>query len=64
MELTDARIKRDNNDLQKISAKLVGFSPFAPDPSLRNIVTGVVAHDGVNVHEYKGVSSTIMQKMV
>lgn len=63
-ELTDARIKRDNNDLQKISAKLVGFSPFAPDPSLRNIVTGVVAHDGVNVHEYKGVSSTIMQKMV
>lgn len=63
-ELTDARMKRDSNDLQKISDKLVGFSPFAPDPSLRNIVTGVVAQDGINVHEYKGVGSTIMQKMV
>ena len=63
-DLTEARMKRDATDLEEISAKLVAWSPFSPDSSLRNVVTGVVADEGVNVHEYKSVGCKIMQKMI
>ena len=63
-ELTDTRKKRDISDLSKINTKLSGFSPFSSDPSLRNIVNGVVAQEGVNVHEHDNVGRLIMQKMV
>nr|XP_006818341.1 PREDICTED: peptidyl-glycine alpha-amidating monooxygenase B-like [Saccoglossus kowalevskii] len=45
-DLTEARMKRDTADLEKISSKLAVCSPFSPDSSLRNIVTGVVAEEG------------------
>ena len=57
-------MKRDATDLEEISAKLVAWSPFSPDSSLKNVVTGVVADEGVNVHEYKSVGCKIMQKMI
>jgi len=41
-----------------------GCSPFSPDPSLRNIVNGVVAKEFVNVHEYEEVGRMIMHNMV
>ncbi len=63
-DLTEARMKRDAADVEKISSKLVGWSPFLPDPSLRNIVTGVVPEEGVNVHEYESVGHKIMHKMI
>ena len=49
-ELTESMMRRVLADLEKISSKLVGCSPFSPDPSLRNIVNGVVAEEFVNVH--------------
>ena len=60
----EARMKRDAADLEKISSKLVIWSPFSPDSSLRNVVTGVVAEDGVNVHDYDSVGRNIMHKMI
>ena len=46
-ESTEARIKRDSSDLANIHAKLVTCTPFFEDPSLRNIVNGVVAPEDV-----------------
>lgn len=63
-DVTEGRMQRDLSDLEKIKSKLVGCSPFSPDPSLRNIVNGVVAQEGVNVHEYESVGRKIMQKII
>ena len=57
-------MKRDAADLEKITSKLAIWSPFSPDSSLRNVVTGVVAEDGVNVHDYDSVGRNIMHKMI
>ena len=37
--------------------------PFSPDPSLRNIITGVVAQEDVNVHEFDIIGNEIIKKM-
>lgn len=51
-ELCSARMIRDKSDSQLILSKLQAFSPFTPESSLRNIVTGVTADlANVNVHE-------------
>ena len=63
-ESTEARMKRDHSDLEKIKEKLSTCTPFSPDPSLRNIVTGIVAKEDVNVHEFETVGSEIVEKMV
>ena len=63
-EATPARIERDAADLSKISTKLNAFSPFSSDPSLRNIITGVVAQEDINVHEYASVGNEIIKRMV
>ena len=63
-DLTEARMKRDAADLEKISSKLVVWSPFSPDSALRNVVTGVVAEEGVNVHEYESIGCKIVCKMI
>ena len=57
-------MKRDAADLEKITSKLAIWSPFSPDSPLRNVVTGVVAEDGVNVHDYDSVGRNIMHKMI
>ena len=54
-ESTEAKKKRDAVDLEEINSKRGAWSPFSPDPSLRNVVTGVVAEEAVNVHEYESV---------
>ena len=48
-DLTEARIKRDGSDLEKIRTKLAACSPFTSDPTLRNIVNGIVAGPDVNI---------------
>ena len=63
-DMTEARMKRDLGDLEKISTKLAGCSPFSTDPSLRNIVNGVVAAEDVTVHEYDSVARKVIQKMI
>ena len=62
-DATNARQARDNKD----SFALIGFlqdrNPFSPDPSLRNIVTGVVAEDRVNDTDAKKVGKAIVDTM-
>ena len=62
-EMSGARMKRDQADLAKIKEKLELCSPFSTDPTLRNIITGVVTQDGVNVDEYQKVRRHIIDKM-
>lgn len=62
-ELTEARIMRNQADLAKIKEKLEVCSPFSTDPTLRNIVTGVIAQDSVNVDNYRSVGTQILEKM-
>ena len=61
---TDARIERDASDLSKISTKLISCSPFSSDPSLRNIINGLVAKEDVDVHEYESVGRNIIERMI
>lgn len=63
-ESSEARMKRDHADLEKMKEKLSACKPFSPDPSLRNIVTGVVAKEDVNAHEYEIVGKEIVEKMI
>ena len=61
---TEARIKRDASDLNKIRAKLASCSPFTSDPTLRNIINGIVAGSEVNVHDYESVGNKVIADMI
>jgi 5'-3' exonuclease len=61
---TDARMERNASDLAKISAKLTSCSPFSSDPSLRNIINGIVAKEDVNVNEYESIGKNIIKRMI
>ena len=63
-ETTDARLNRDVHDLAKINSRLIPFTPFSEDRSLRNIVTGIEAPSDTNVHEDKAVGMNIINTMV
>ena len=63
-ETTDARLNRDIHDLAKINSRLIPFTPFSEDRSLRNSVTGIEALSDTNVHEYKAVGMNIINTMV
>jgi len=55
---------RDSFDLEKLKASLDIYSPFSRDPTLRNIVNGVVAEGDVNVHEFESVGRKLIDKMI
>ena len=57
-------MKRDASDLDKIQQKLAPCSPYTSDPTLRNIVNGIVAAPDVNVNDFKAVGSKIIEGMV
>ena len=61
---TEARNKRDASDLEKIRIKLAACSTFTSDPTLRNIVNGIVAGPDVNVHDYKSVGNKIIEDII
>nr|XP_055038535.1 uncharacterized protein LOC129426304 [Misgurnus anguillicaudatus] len=63
-ESSEARMKRDHSDLEKIKERLGICTPFSSDPSLRNVVTDVVAKEEVNVHKFETVGNEIIKKMV
>ena len=48
-------MKSDSVDLDNISSKSVVLSPVSPDSSLRDLVSGVVTGEGVNLHENESV---------
>ena len=47
-----------------MNSRLIPFTPFSEDRSLRNIVTGIKAPSETNVHEYKAVGMNIINTMV
>ena len=61
---TGARIKRDASDLEKIQIKLSTCSPFTSDPTLRNIVNGIVAGLNVNVHTFELVGNKMIEDII
>jgi len=63
-DLTEVRIKRDASDLEKIRTKLASCSPITSDPTLRNIVNGIVAGPDVNVHVFESVGNKIIEDII
>ena len=61
---TEARIKRDASDLEKVRIKLAACLPFTSDPTLRNIVNGIVAGPDVNVHDFESVGNKITEDII
>ena len=61
---TELRIKRDASDLEKIRTKLEACSPFTSDPTLRNIVSGIVAGQGENVPYFESVGNKIIDDII
>ena len=61
---TEALIKRDASDLDKIRMKRASRSPFSSDPTLRNIINGTVAGPEVNVHDFESVRNKIIEDML
>ena len=59
---TEARIKRDASDLEKIRIKLAACSPLTSDPTLRNFVNGIVA--GPDVHDFESVGNKIIEDII
>ncbi len=61
---TQSQIKRDTEDTYKILNTLSALNPFGPDPSLRGLVSGLVAHESVNVDDAKEVGELFLKSMV
>ena len=61
---TEACIKRDASDLEKIQTKITACSPFTSDTTLRNIVNGIVAGPDVNVHAFESVGNKMIEDMI
>ena len=62
-ELAASRLKRDEIDLGKVAKKLNSVTPFSPEESLRNIITGINANEGVNVRDLFEIGKDIVQEM-
>ncbi|KAH3722154.1 hypothetical protein DPMN_065107 [Dreissena polymorpha] len=60
-ESTEARIKRDACDLEKMHTKITNCPPYTAGPTLRNIVNGNVAESDVNVHAFQEIGNNIMR---
>jgi hypothetical protein len=63
-EVARSRVERDKTDTDKIASQLKTHSPFASDPSLRNIVTGLVARPECNVQRWQEVGAKMVDGMV
>ncbi|KAK3747021.1 hypothetical protein QZH41_001488 [Actinostola sp. cb2023] len=63
-EATRARQERDFNDTKELLSFVELRNPFSPDPSLRSIVSGVIADDKVNVDKSEEVGNNILRSMV
>ena len=64
MNLSTSEQHKNLTIVQQVSTKVAECSPYEPDPTLSNIVNGIVAQDDVNVHEYDSVGHMSMQKMI
>ena len=62
-DVTKARQNRDAEDTSKLLEALKDWEPFAPDPSLQSIYSGVLANSKVNVDNAKQVGESILNDM-
>ena len=64
VEVSHARVKRDRKDTDTIITFFTTRNPFVDsDKSLRNIVSGVVAHESVSADQAVKVGSKILESM-
>ena len=64
MDTSKSRQHRDTEDTYKLIETFKDWDPFGSEPSLYNIVSGVAAHDKVNVDQAKHVGQTILQSIM
>lgn len=62
-DMTEARQKRDMKDTLVILTTLADRNPFAPDPNLRSIMTGVNADSTVNVDQARVTGDKVLSSM-
>ena len=64
VEASDTRQKRDCKDTEQLVSFLRRRNPFSKDDtSLRTIVSGVVAHESVNVENAGDIGQMILKSM-
>lgn len=63
-DLSAARQNRDSKDVKKLIGFLKDKKPFEDQGSLRNIVTGIVADEKVNVTQAKEIGEKILNGMI
>ena len=63
VEMGSSRSTRDTNDMMVITSYLKERTPFADDPTLRNIAAGVVGDASVNVSKAKDAGLEILKSM-
>lgn len=63
-DMSAARQSRDSMDVKKLIDFLKDKNPFEREGSLRNIVTGIVADDKVNVTQAKEIGEKILNGML
>lgn len=62
-EAYNSRIARDSKAVETLVDFLRERNPFSPELNLRNIETGCVAEDSVNVDSAKMIGDTVLQNM-
>lgn len=62
-DVTNARQNKDAEDTSRLLETLKEWDPFAPDPSLRSISSGVLANGMVNVDNAKQIGKSILNDM-
>ncbi|KAH3723861.1 hypothetical protein DPMN_049656 [Dreissena polymorpha] len=61
---TDACIKGDSSDLEKMQTQITTCSPYTANPTLRNMVNEIVAGSDINVHAVDAVGNTIIRDII
>ena len=63
-DTSKSRQQRDTEDTYKLIETFKDCDPFGSEPSLLNTISGIVAHDKVNVDQAKRVGQSIVESMV
>ncbi|KAH3774072.1 hypothetical protein DPMN_175443 [Dreissena polymorpha] len=61
---TEACIKGDSSDLEKMQKQITTCSPYTADLTLRNMVNGIVAGSDMNVRANEAVWKTITRDII
>ncbi|KAH3781576.1 hypothetical protein DPMN_159423 [Dreissena polymorpha] len=61
---TEACIKGDSSDLEKMQTQITTCSPYTADLTLRNMVYGIVAGSDMNVRSVEAVWKTIIRDII